>query len=98
MATRLLLVVSQDYGELSNARYLLTGCGFDAALLLPERLRTAGDSGVPARAYGYRSLADVADALACERPDVVFLLSAYLFALNGLLGSEDVRPLLDHVR
>lgn len=95
---RLLFLVSNDYGELSNALYVLRGTGLNATLLLPERLFEANGNGLGLRARRYGALADVLDALDRERPDIVFLFSAYLYAINGIFELPQVEALLGELR
>jgi hypothetical protein len=91
---RLLFLLSNDYGELSNALYLLRGSQLDATLLLPERLfeANAGSAGIAAQRY--RTMEDVLGALDRARPDLVLLFSAYLYAINGILEVSQLEALL----
>jgi hypothetical protein len=91
---KLLFLLSSDYGELSNALHFLRGTGLDATLLLPVRLFDANRDTLQVRSRPYATLGDVVEALARERPDVVFLFSAYLYAINGILALDAVEALL----
>ena len=91
----LLFVVSNDFGELANALYLLRGYPFRATLLLPERLFTKNRDGLPVPTLLYRTTAEVLAAVRARRPDLVFLFSGYLFALNGILPLEGMAELVD---
>jgi hypothetical protein len=91
---RLLFVVSNDYGELSNALDLVRGQPFGASLLLPPRLAGSNASGLPVPSAGYRSVADVFEAVDRDRPDVVFLFSGYLFGVNQLFRVEETADLV----
>jgi hypothetical protein len=91
---KLLFLLSNDYGELSTALYVLRGTGLDATLLLPERLFDANRDTLQVRSQLYANLADVVDALDREQPDVVFLFSAYLYAINGIFDLAAVEALL----
>jgi hypothetical protein len=95
---RLLFLLSNDYGELSNALYVLRDEGLDATLLLPERLFDANRDALAVRARRYGTLADVIDALDSERPDIVFLFSAYLYVVNGIFELGTVEALLDELQ
>jgi hypothetical protein len=97
---RLLFVVSNDHGELSNALYLTRGRDFDATLLLPEKLQALNRDGLagPSRTESYRSLAEILAALDRNRPDVTFLFSGYLYAINGLLRLDEVETLVAALR
>ena len=92
---RPLLIVSQDYGELSAALALIEGQGFDAALALPRRFASATPG---LRAHHYRSLPDLLDAVDRERPDAVLLFSGYLLAINDLLDLAAAGSLVTAIR
>jgi hypothetical protein len=81
---RVLIVVSDDHGELSNAVWLLLGRRFEAELLLTPRLLALNPDVLPAPAHPYTSAQEVIDAAQRMRPDAVFLLSGYLYAANGI--------------
>jgi hypothetical protein len=91
----LLFVVSSDFGELANALYLLRGYPFRATLLLPERLFTKNRDGLLVPVLQYRTTAEVLAAVRARQPDLVFLFSGYLLALNGILPLEGVADLMD---
>lgn len=91
---RLLFVVSSDFGELSNALGFVTGYPFRASLLLPERLHAANRGRLPLPAEAWTSVDDVVRRVDAERPDVVFLFSAYLYGVNRLLADDDVERLV----
>jgi hypothetical protein len=95
---RLLFVLSNDYGELSNAMYLTMGCSFQVMLLMPDRLFAVNANTLGARTGRYGSIQDVIDAVDRERPDIVFLFSGYLYAINNLLGIEAVEALVRSLR
>jgi hypothetical protein len=95
---KLLFVLSNDYGELSNALYVLRGTGLDALLLLPERLFDTNRDTLQVPARRYTSPADVLAAVDREQPDVVFLFSAYLYAINGIFDLGALEALLGELR
>jgi len=95
---KLLFVLSNDYGELSNALYLVRGYGFRTVLLMPERLFRANQEGLPVRANRYRTPADVLDAVDREKPDVVLLFSGYLYAINQIFDLDAVAGLVHGLR
>jgi hypothetical protein len=95
---RLLFLLSNDYGELSNALYVLGGTGLDATLLLPERLFDTNRDTLAVHARRYRTLDDVIEALDSARPDIVFLFSAYLYGINGIFELPMVEALLDELQ
>jgi hypothetical protein len=86
---KLLFVLSNDYGELSNALYLVKGQGFQTTLLMPQRLFAINQGTLTIPAYPYTSPLDVLDAVSRESPDIVFLFSGYLYAINNLFGGLD---------
>jgi hypothetical protein len=92
---KLLFVVSNDYGELSTALDFIAGQPFEALILVPDRLFRANDGDLPAACRTWRSVADVLSAARGQSPDVVFLLSAYLYGVNGLLSIDDVQRLIE---
>jgi hypothetical protein len=89
-----LFVLSHDCGELSNALYFLRGGSFDGTLLLPERLAQLNRDGLPVRHAVYRSAAEVLEVATGQRFDAVFLFSAYLYAINGLMAVDEVHELV----
>jgi hypothetical protein len=95
---RVLIVVSDDFGELSNAVWLLLGSRFRAELLVPERMRAINEDVLPIPAQTYESVEDVLDAAERLRPEVVFLLSGYLYAVNGIFDTDGVRRLVVALR
>lgn len=95
---RLLFVVSNDYGELSNALALVHGYPFRALVLLPDRLYAVNEGRLPVRAERWTSTDEVVARVATEDPDVVFLFSAYLYAINRLLDLDDVARLVGALR
>src|ERR1700722_18921816 len=92
---KLLFVISNDYGELSTALDFLAGQPFDAELLLPERLFRVHSASLPVARRAYNSPADILSAVAEKSPDVVFLFSGYLYAINGLFTVDGVRQLVE---
>jgi len=91
---KLTFILSHDYGELSSALYFINGCDFQSTLLMPARLLDLNRGGLPAQALCYQSLADVFDAVDREEPDIIFLFSAYLYAVNNLLRIEETEELV----
>ncbi|HEY2156359.1 MAG TPA: hypothetical protein VGH33_12065 [Isosphaeraceae bacterium] len=95
---RLLFVLSNDYSELSDALYFLEGTDFAATLLLPDRLFAANAEHLPVPASRCRTPDDILAAVDRERPDIVFLFSAYLFAANGLFDIDETGRLIEGLR
>jgi hypothetical protein len=92
---KLHFVVSNDYGELSTALDFIARQPFEALILVPDRLFRANGGDLPVACRTYRSVADVLSAARDQSPDVVFLFSAYLYAINGLFGIDDVKRLIE---
>ena len=95
---KLLFVLSNDHGELSNAMYLVTGGAFEAVLLMPERLFALNTAGLPGRAFRYGSVQDVIGSVDREAPDIVFLFSGYLYGINNLFDVDAVERLVRELR
>lgn len=87
---RLMFVLDNDYGELTTLMYLLLGqeLAGRATLLLPPRLFERNSGALPGRTHCWRAEEDVMRAVEAHAPDVVFLCSAYLFAIHELLSTE----------
>ncbi len=96
---RLLFVLDNDYGELTTLMYLLLGQELvsHATLLLPERLFANNANALPGRTRRYESLEDILAAVERERPDVVFLCSAYLMTIHELLTLEELEQLVQQL-
>ena len=104
-ATRLLVIVSGDYGELGGAMYFLDGLGLatPATVLLPATLRQAQApiAGIELRSYD--SLADITRVVDEVRPELVMMFCGYLLTighrltllkawrLRRMLGSRGIR-------
>ncbi len=95
---KLLFVVSNDYGELSTALNFIAGQPFETLILVPDRLFRANNGELPAACRAYHSVADVLSAAREQSPDVVVLVSAYLYAVNGLVSLDDVKRLIEALR
>ncbi|MEQ9410470.1 MAG: hypothetical protein RIK87_22235 [Fuerstiella sp.] len=91
---RILIVVSQDHGELFNAVYLLEGMNIDALLLLPQRLHVLNceDLRIPCAAFD--SCSTLLNQVRLYRPDIVLLFSGYLLVMNQLLTSQKLEQLV----
>lgn len=99
-APRTLVVVSNDYGELLLAMMFLQGQALakDAALLLPPRLHAANAASLDLTVYQFASVDDILRVADEWRPQVVILMSGYLFSNNKLLSREELRRLVEHLR
>jgi tetratricopeptide (TPR) repeat protein len=95
-AAKLLFVLDNDYGELTTLMYLLLGQELvgSTTLLLPERLFANNAGALPGRTRRYDTLEDIVTAVDRERPDVVFLCSAYLMTIHELLTLEELERLV----
>jgi hypothetical protein len=95
---RLQFVLSNDYGELSNALYFVKGGPFRPSLLMPDRLFAANREGLPVPAQRYGTRQDVIEAAAGEQPGLVFLFSGYLYAINNIFDEDGVEALVRSLR
>ena len=91
-----LFVLDNDYGELTTTMCLLLGqdLATRTTLLLPPRLYVTNKDALPGRTHPYTSLDDVMSRVDAERPQVVFLCSAYLYALHGLFPCDALQRLV----
>ena len=93
---RSLFVVSRDEGELGFAMCFLRGQVFAsrAAIMLPNNLYPGNRDSLPAPAFPYGSPDDVLKLVDTHKPDLVFLLSAYLLSVDNLSSPESLDTLL----
>jgi hypothetical protein len=91
---RLLVLVSRDHGELTNALSFAGAGGCDALLMLPPALYAQNAAELGTLVRGYDGLADILDAIEERRPDLVVLFSGYLLAINQLLPLPALAQLL----
>ena len=99
-AARLLFVIDNDFGALGTILYLLyrQPISTRATLLLPPRAYEMHEGRLPMASRPYRSLQDILDVVESESPDVVCLVSGYLFASSGLLTINALRKLVRTLR
>jgi hypothetical protein len=95
---KLLFVLSRDYGELASALDFLEGWDCDALLLAPAHLHGINEGGIAARVQAYATAGDVLAVVEVEKPDLVFLFSAYLYAVNNLFDLEQLGFLVSELR
>lgn len=95
---KLLFVLSNDFGELANALYLLQGYDFNATLLLPERLFAINRDTLPVPARCFRSLEEAIAAIDAEEPAIAFLFSGYLYAINQIFDLAATATLVEYLR
>lgn len=93
-SAKLLFVLSNDYGELSNALYLVMGEHFATVLLMPDRLYALNKDSLPVSTRCYRAPAEVIAAVEEEKPDIVLLFSGYLYAINNIFDVEALKQLV----
>lgn len=99
-ARQLLFVISGDYGELSNALYLLADQPFapHATVALPPSLYEANAGALPCTARAYESPDDLIALVDAERPPVVFLFSGYLFSFSSPVTIDGLERLVASLR
>lgn len=95
---RLLFLLSNDYGELATAMYLLMESEFRPVLLMPDRLFAVNGESLLVPAYRYTSLREVTETIEREQPDIVFLFSGYLYAVNNIFDIETTETLVRDLR
>ncbi len=97
---RLLFIFDNDYGELTQAMYLLHGqeIANRATFLLPSRLFATNGEGLNVQTREYRSYQDLIAVIDMEQPDIVFLCSGYLFPIHNLLSGQSLSELLRFLR
>lgn len=97
---RLLFAVSGAYGDLALAVSFVHGQEFAerTTFLLPEGLYEANRAGLPVETRPYRSVEELLRAAREWRSDLVFLLSAYGFPVEGLCPPEGVGHFIEYLR
>lgn len=98
-SARLLFVISGDYGELSNALYLLAGQPFAdrATVALTERLYESNAGTLPCATRQYTSVEDLLQLVDETQPAVVFLFSGYLFSFSSPVTIDGLERLVAHL-
>ena len=95
---KVLILVSRDFGELTNALTFARSPGLRVTLLVPENLyETLSDEQVIVRRL-YRNTGEVRSAVRTERPDVLMLFSGYLLVLNRLFDFPAFESFLQELR
>lgn len=95
---KLAFVISNDFGELSNAMHLVRGTRFEAVFLLSQRLAVLNDGALDVPVVPYRTVEDVIAVVDRERPDAVFLFSGYLYTVNAIFDLEELARLVSALR
>lgn len=92
--------MSGAYGDLALAMAFLHGQEFAerTALVLPEAIHEANRGELPVRTYPYRSIEDLLRAAESWQADIVFLLSAYGFPIEGLCAPLGVGHFVAYLR
>ncbi len=93
---RLLFILSDDYGELCNLMYLIKGQPFieNSCILLHSRLFETNSDILPGQTDQWQVLDDIITVIEAFNPDIVFLLTGYLFSGNDLLTFNEVEALV----
>src|SRR6266581_181742 len=92
--TKLLFILSSDYGELFDAMSLVIGSRLNAVFLMPAALFSVNGTALPYRTYRYNSASDIQSFIDREKPDLALLFSGYLYAVNDILDEESLERLL----
>ena len=92
--TKLLFLLSNDYGELFDAMCFVQGTGLEATFAMPPRLFSVNRADFPYPASPYSSESDIREVIAQTRPSRVLLFSGYLYVINGNLELESLERLL----
>lgn len=92
---KLLLIIDDNFGSLGEALYLLKGLSYRVSLLVPEKLYRLNRRKLPFPLHVYRSRLDIERAVLQQKPDLVFLFSAYLLCLTGNFATDDIYKLAE---
>lgn len=95
---RVLFIQSADFGDLSTAFDLMRGGTFTARALLPRRLFNLQPQPIDLDLKAYDRCDDLRTAIRELAPDLVFLFSGWLFAINGLMTAEELKSLVDELK
>jgi hypothetical protein len=95
--TKLMFILSSDFGELATAMYFIGGYAFQTVFLMPDRLFDLHKDCVPGPVYHYRTMEQVTAAVEKENPDIVFLFSGYLFAVNNIFNMQTVKTFVQEM-
>ncbi|BBO28361.1 hypothetical protein [Alteromonas sp. I4] len=76
---KMVVIVSEDYGELGHASYFLTLCRqWDVKVVIPENRIGIADHLNPDMLFAYRTIQDCEDLIDRHEPAAVVLFSGYL--------------------
>src|SRR5688572_16422734 len=93
---RSLIIVSKNYGELALAVSWLRGqeLARGTLMVLPEHLYQENKGTLPVAALPYATLEDLLSAVSKHQPELVFLFSGYLLAIEHVLSPPSFTALL----
>ncbi len=97
-ASKVLIIVSRDFGELTNALNFARSPGLQVLLLLPENLYQNSQALPGVARKLYRNLDEVESTVTAEQPDVVMLFSGYLFVVSRLFEFAAFERWLDSMQ
>lgn len=95
--TKLVFILSNDYGEYLMARYFIAGLKAKVVFLLPDNLYQTNCRTEQIESYKYNTLKDIMALLKQQKPKAVFLFSGYLFVINKILQLKDLIKLIDYL-
>ena len=91
---KVLIVLSNDFGELAMALNFTEGQEFDITLLLPERLEKTKTEGLQRRTEYYPNILNLIASVRRHKPDLLLLFSGYLFTLDGIMAVGDMATII----
>ncbi len=97
-SAKLLFVLSNDFGEFATAMYFVRGYGFETVFVMPDLLYSVHGNSIPYPVYRYKSVRDITSLIEQENPDIVFLFSGYLYAINNIFSVETVGSLVQDLQ
>lgn len=92
--TKLLFILSNDYGELFDAMCFVRGLRFDPIFLVPTKLFDLNHASFPYPMHCYNSTNDIQNVVDSEKPSIVFLFSGYLYVMNNILDAAALEKLI----
>ena len=97
-APKLMFVITEAFGELFNAMYLVMGCRFRAVFAMREPWYSLNHTGLPGKTYGFNNFVDLLAAIDEESPDLVCLFSGYLYVKDQIIDFKHLDDLIKYVR
>lgn len=94
------IIVSNDFGELSNALYLMYKQAFaqNSAIFLPKRLQEKAGNCFGLPLVPYDSVTTVLNEVEQLDPDIVLLFSGYLFPNNKIFSLDETIHLISQLK